>query len=501
MRSTNRWILLPALAAVLLVIAGCSDSSDKKAAGTDQSSKSKTPDVKPGDVKPADSSNTPKPAGLSAKETAEIAEEAYIYGYPLLTMEMTRRVMTNVAAPNATRAPMGQIVRVRGYPDASYRDVTAPNADTLYTTIWLDVAKEPWVLSIPDMGDRYYLFPMLDAWTTVFQVPGKRTTGDKAQKYAITGPGWKGELPEGVKEYKSPTSLVWILGRIYCSGTPEDYKAVHEVQDQCTAVPLGSYGKEFKPPEANVDPAIDMKTPVREQVNSLDAVSYFKLLAELMKSNPPAQADAPILAKMAKIGIAPGEFDATKLDAAAVSDVPKHAFAKIMGYFKNVGKPVNGWMFTTKAGIYGTDYLDRALVTAIGLGANRPQDAVYPTSTADSDGKPYDGANKYVMHFDKGQMPPVDGFWSLTMYDSDYFFVNNPLNRYTVSSRSKFKTNADGSVNVLIQHENPGAEMEPNWLPAPKGKFILMLRLYWPKEKDPSIIDGSWVIPPVKIAK
>jgi len=171
-----------------------------------------------------------------------------------------------------------------------------------------------------------------------------------------------------------------------------------------------------------------------------------------------------------------------------------------MGHFKQAGTFENGWIFTTKTGIYGTDYLQRALVTAIGLGANRPQDAVYPTSEADADGKPYSGANKYVMHIDKGEMPPVDGFWSLTMYNGEYFFVDNPLNRYTVSSRSKFKTNADGSVDVYIQNESPGKDKEANWLPSPKDKFILMLRLYWPKEKAPSILDGSWKIPPVKPA-
>lgn len=302
-----------------------------------------------------------------------------------------------------------------------------------------------------------------------------------------------------MKEYKSPTSIVWIIGRIYCTGTPEDYKAVHAVQDKCSAVPLSSYGKEYTPPPVEVDPAIDMKTPVREQVNRLDALSYFKLLAELMKNNPPAAEDAPMLAKMATIGIAPGEFDASKLDAAAVKDVPKLAFERIAAYFKQAGKPINGWIFSTKMGIYGTDYLNRALVTAFGLGANRPQDAVYPTSEADAEGTPYDGANKYYLHFDKGQMPPVDGFWSLTMYDANFFFVANLLNRYTLSQRNKFKENADGSVDLYIQNENPGPAKESNWLPAPKGKFVLMLRLYWPKEHDPSIMDGSWKIPPVLV--
>jgi hypothetical protein len=169
-----------------------------------------------------------------------------------------------------------------------------------------------------------------------------------------------------------------------------------------------------------------------------------------------------------------------------------------MAHFKQAGKSENGWIFTTQTGIYGTEYLQRALITAIGLGANRPQDAVYPTSEVDAEGKPYSGANKYVMRFEKGQMPPVDGFWSLTMYNGEYFFVDNPLNRYNVSSRSKFKPNADGSVDIYIQNESPGKDKEANWLPAPKEKFILMMRLYWPKEKAPSIIDGTWKIPPVK---
>ncbi len=204
-----------------------------------------------------------------------VATDAYIYGYPLVTMEMTRRVITNVPTVEGTRGPMGQLVKLRQYPDATFTDVTAPNADTLYTMSFFDTGKEPWVLSLPDMKDRYALFPMLDGWTDVFQVPGKRTTGTTAQTYAITGPGWSGSLPAGVKEYKSPTSLVWLLGRIYCTGTPEDYAAVHALQDEVKLVPLSSYGKPYMPPPGVVDPEIDMKTPVREQVNRMDAVEYF----------------------------------------------------------------------------------------------------------------------------------------------------------------------------------------------------------------------------------
>lgn len=432
-----------------------------------------------------------------------LATDAYIYGYPLVTMEMTRKIVTNVAAPVGTRAPMGTIIRLREYPNASFRDVTAPNADTLYTTAFFDVGKEPWVLSIPDMNGRYFLMPMLDGWTNVFQVPGKRTTGTGAQTYAITGPGWKGTLPSGVKEYKSQTSIVWLLGRIYCTGTPEDYAEVHKLQDAFKLVPLSSYGKPYTPPPGTVDPSVDMKMAVREQVNRMDAVSYFTLLSKLMKDNPPAAADALQIAKFARIGIVPGQdFDASKLKADFLKRVPEVAFDRIMIQFK-INKEVRdekGWGFTTKTGIYGTDYLMRALVTAIGLGANRPQDAIYPTSLKDSEGRKYSGANKYVMRFPKGQLPPVNGFWSLTMYDADYFFVDNPINRYSISARQNLKSNPDGSTDLYIQNESPGKDRESNWLPAPKGDFILMLRMYWPNEKSPSIINGTWKIPPVSKA-
>ena len=331
---------------------------------------------------------------VSEQEAKQIGVEAYIYGYSLVTMEMTRRVMTNVAAPEAQKAPVGQFARLREYPTPANKDVTAPNADTLYTLAWLDVAQEPWILSLPDMQDRYFLMPMLSGWTDVFQVPGKRTTGTKAQTYAITGPNWKGTLPPDVTEYKSPTGMVWILGRIYCTGTPADFKAVHALQDQCKLVPLSHYGKAFTPPPGRVDPSIDVKTPVRDQVNRLDAGAYFKLLAALMKDNPPAAADAPMVAKMARIGLVPGQdFDIAKLDPAVakgLEGIVKPTQEKIMSQMQVGGSVnVNGWSYRTKGvGIYETDYLQRAFITAIGLGANRPQDAIYPTSEADAMARP-----------------------------------------------------------------------------------------------------------------
>jgi hypothetical protein len=489
-----RWTL--GLAVIATALIGCSQKADTGAekAATD------VKDKVVADAKAAE-------ALVKAKEAQETGIEAYIYAYPLVTMELTRRVSTNVAAPAGSKAPMGQFAKLRGYPAVDDHTVTAPNADTLYTVLWIDVSKEPWIVSAPDMKGRYFLLPMLDGWTTVFEDPGKRTTGTGAQKFAITGPGWSGTLPAGVKEYKSPTGMVWLLGRIYCTGTPEDYKAVHALQDQMTAVPLSAYGKAYTPAPGTVDPSVDMKTGIRDQVNAMDAASYFALFAQLLKTNPPTAEDAPMVATLAKIGVVPGQdFDASKLDPAVakgLAGAPKPAQDKIMGWMKEgivAGdlKFKDGWMFTTDTGIYGTKYRQRALITAIGLGANRPQDAVYPTSEGPDILKKYSGANKYVMHFNKGELPPADGFWSLTMYDANYFFVPNPINRYTVSQRNKLRANPDGSVDLYIQNAPPGKDKEQNWLPAPKDQFILMMRLYWPKEKPPSLLNGTWKIPPVK---
>lgn len=440
---------------------------------------------------------------LSEQEAIKLGTEAYIYSYPLVTMDITRRVMTNVEKPEGTRGPMGQFLNAREYPDASFKDVTAPNADTLYSSAWIDITKEPYVLHVPDEHDRYYLMPMLSGWTDVFADPGKRTTGTKEHNFAITGPNWKGELPKGVTQLKSPTNMVWILGRTYCTGTPEDYKAVYAIQDQYKIVPLSAFGnKDYTPPNGVVDPNVDMKTPVRDQVNAMDAASYYKKFAELLKDNPPAKEDAAMVATLAKLGIEPGkDFDMSKVSpevSKGLESSIKLAQEKIMAHEKEAGVLKNGWTYSLKTGEYGADYIQRAYVAAIGLGANRPQDAIYPFTLVDSKGKKLNGENRYVMHFAKGQLPPVNGFWSLTMYNDQYFFVDNPLNKYTVSERNKLVTNKDGSVDIIIQNESPGKDKEANWLPAPKGDFILMLRFYWPKEP---LLNGKWSPPPVEMMK
>ena len=447
------------------------------------------------------SSSTKSP---SAEAAVNDVVDAYLYGFPLVIMDTTRKQTTNVNSAGPERAPMGQFVRMRTYPTEANRDVPGDNTDTLYTMVWLDVSKEPWVLSIPDMGDRYFMMPMLDGWTNVFQSPGTRTTGDKAQKYAITGPGWTGTLPTGVTEYKSPSGLVWILGRIYCTGTPEDYAKVHALQDQFSVAPLSSYGKPYTSPPAEVDASLDTKSPVVAQVQALSVTDYFSHLAKLLKTNPPAAQDAPIVTRMAKIGLVPGQdFDASKLsalDKEALNGVPKLGLVKMLGRVKEQ-QPINGWLvFGSNVGNWGTDYLLRATTAWLGPGWNLPADAVYPLTQKDAGGNDYNGADhKYVLHFDKGQFPPVKGFWSLTMYDENNFLAANPLNRYTLGQRDKFVTNPDGSTVLYLQADSPRKAKEANWLPAPRTKFGVMLRLYWPTDTPPSIIDGTWKPPAIKV--
>jgi hypothetical protein len=437
------------------------------------------------------------------------AIEAYLYGYSLITSEITRIQQTNVDKIDLTllRMPMGQFINVPAYPPADYQGITAPNADTLYSAAWLDVGEEPWLFSHPDMGDRFFLFPMYSLWMPVIDVPGTRTTGGAAKTYAITGPGWSGELPDGIQEIKSPTRYMYILGRTYCTGTKEDYEAVHQLQAQYKIQPLSTYGQDYTPVPAPVDPnpPFSMTDKVRDVINNMTVEDYFGMMADLMGSSaPPAEEDADIVGRMATFGLVPGQpfapDDATK---AAIQDAAKVGYGQIDAYQNKSGTNQNGWVIPEATGAYGTDYLARAYVAAYGYPANLSADAVYPVALTDGNGKTLNGTNTYTIHFDKGQTPPANGFWSITMYDTGYFFYPNALNKQTVSPRDNLVYNADGSLDLYFQHESPGSEKEANWLPAPAGDFILMMRLYWPKTDAPSILPpghGTWIIPPVSKA-
>jgi hypothetical protein len=437
-------------------------------------------------------------ASVAAAGARAAAKDGYVYGYPLVLMDVSRAKLTNV--PNALRpglAPINQFGNIKTFPDATFNDVVSPNADTLYSSAWLDLAKEPVVLSVPDTQGRYYLMPMLDAWTNVFASPGKRTTGTGKGNFAITGPAWASALPAGLKQIKSPTDMVWIIGRTQTNG-PSDFAAMNSLQAQYKLTPLSAWGKIYIPP-SNVptDANIDMKAAPVDTVAAMDARAFFNRLAMLMKNNPPAAADAPIVARLASIGIAPGQsFDLDRSGnemAKAISEGVNRVLE--LGQNPGNGRFVNGWTMATRdMGSYGTNYDARAGVARVGLGANLRADAIYPMARVDSEGRPLNGGNRYVVHFDKGQTPPSNAFWSVTMYNSKQLFVANPINRYAIGHRDKPKYNKDGSLDIWIQHDSPGKDRESNWLPADAGDFNLMMRIYWPKE---AVTSGEWDPPAV----
>jgi hypothetical protein len=440
------------------------------------------------------------------KEAVEIATDAYVYGYSLVTTDVTRIQMSNIPAAEQLRAPLNQFANVKRYPPADYRGVSAPNADTLYSVAWLDLA-EPQVFSHPDMGKRFFLFPMIDLWMTIFSSPGTRTTGGKAGNFLITGPGWKGDVPKGMQHIQSATRYIVILGRTYADGTDADYKAANALQAQYRITPLSAWGKPYTPKAPPVDPnaGISMTDKPQAVILAMGTEGYFNWLAKRMcEASPAYQADGPMLARMAKIGLEPCKpFTLTRLDPAvqsALKDLPEAALKKIGANQKSLGTEANGWLMTKGLGQYGTDYMKRAVVAAFGWPANLQDDAVYPYTTLDAKGEKLTGAGKYTLTFAKGQTPPVNAFWSITMYEIDqgWWFVPNRLDKFTVSPRNNLKYNADGTLTLYFQNESPGKDKEANWLPAPKGEFIPMMRMYWPKEKAPSVIDGSWVPPRIQ---
>jgi hypothetical protein len=445
---------------------------------------------------------------ITEQQAHAIGVDAYLYFYSLVTMDLTRKQLTNVETGKGFGGPMNTFANVPAYPTAQDRAVVRPNFDTLYSSGWLDLTNEPMVVSMPDTSGRYYLLPMLDMWTDVFASPGWRTTGTQAQTLVIVPPGWRPDLrdrlidefklPKNTQRMDAPTPYVWIIGRIKTDG-PSDYDAVHKLQAALKITPLSQWGKRPEPVAFKPDPTVDMTTPPKLQVDRMPADEFFAYAAELLKLHPPHLTDQPIIAQLTKIGIEPGKsFDMSKVDPVIQRglDDARHDAQMLMAWkVRSLARVANGWsMNTDTMGVYGNYYLKRAIVAQIGLGANLPEDAIYPINLFDVAHQTLDGANRYTIHFDKGAVPPADAFWSITLYDNDGFQVENNLNRFAVSSWMPFKYNGDGSLDLYFQNESPGAEREPNWLPAPKGSFNLTMRLYAPRMEA---LTGKWNPPPV----
>ena len=458
----------------------------------------------------------PKPGSF-----AETALDAYIYGYSLIATEVTRVQMTNVTQRKGMQAPMGQFTNVKRFPLVDYRGVSAPNADTLPSWAWVDVS-QPQVFSHIDMGKHYFAFPMVNMWMTIFDSPGTRSTGSKSAVYLLTGPDWKGKVPPGMKHIRSSTRYMAIVGRTYVNGTDQDFKAVNWLQDSLQLEPLETWGRKSqagktsqaskkaapRAPRVDPNPGFSMMLAPPDAIAAMSSTAYFTMLTRLMcKDAPPAPEDAPIVKRMASIGIEPCKpFDQDKLasDARVVlKDLPRAALEKLSQARPAIAQEKNGWLISKGLGVYGTDYLKRAVTAAFGWPANLQADAVYPYALKDGTGQTLNGSNNYTLTFAAGQTPPVEGFWSITMYqvDKGWWFVPNALNKFTVSPRDQLKPNKDGSLTLYFQATSPGKDKESNWLPAPKGEFVPMLRMYWPREKPPSILDGSWAPPAIQRVK
>lgn len=439
-------------------------------------------------------------ASTSNDEVREIASEAYMYFYSLISMIVTRDVLTNTPAGHGYGGPMNTIVNIRAFPGANDRGVVRPNFDTLYSSAFIDLSSGPMILQTGDTKGRYFLLPLLDAWSNVFAVPGKRTSGTGAQTYALVTPDWKGSLPSGVQVIVAPTSFVWMIGRTQTNG-PSDYEFVHQIQDNYKVMTLSEYtsGK-VKPISAKIDPSIDTKTPPLDQVNRMSAADYFKLASEAIKQNPPQMTDWSILERMKKIGFVVGQtynLNAQPADVqTAVAQGAKEALAEMARKLPTLAKVVNGWQMNTDTmGVYGNYYLKRAIVAMVGLGANPPEDAIYPMAVADANGQPIDGANNYVLHFEKSELPPVGAFWSITMYDAQGFQVPNVLNRFAIGDRDNLKYNTDGSLDIYFQSKDPGGDKTSNWLPSPaSGTLGITMRLYAPA---PEALNGVWNPPAI----
>jgi len=422
-------------------------------------------------------------------DVRQIAERAYVYAYPMVLLEETMRVM-----------PPNNLVHVSAFPDASFRLIVRPNADTLYTNAWIDVSKEPILLHVPDSGGRFYLLQFMDAWTETFADPGKRTTGTKEAWVAIAGPGWHGQLPPNVTRLDAPTNQVWLLGRTQTNGTT-DYDNVHAFQHGMRLVPLSQFPGQDQSTGAS---AVSRQPPAGptppERVKAMSPVQFFTAFANAMKTNPPHADDAAIVKELARIGIIPGQdFDASKLTPEQLAELNAGVQAAIdhLETFVSTGaarKP--GWTsFQGAVGRYGTNYIARAVTARVAVGANPAEDAVYMSNSTDADGRQLNGSMHYRMHFAASELPPVLAFWSVTGYDKDGYFIANPINRYAIGDRDKLKFNPDGSLDLFIQAQDPGPDRQSNWLPSGDGPFNLTMRLYWPK---PDVLSGSWHPPAVE---
>jgi hypothetical protein len=421
---------------------------------------------------------------LSKEEVTALAREAYLFVTPLIYTDVTR--VTSLVPDN-------YLDFLSTFPDHTFRQVVAPNNDTNYSLAFLDLSRDAITVELPDTKGRYYVFPLQDAWTNNFFLPGKRTTGTGAQKYLITAPGWTGDVPKGFTQVQSPTNLVWIIGRIQVNSPEDQRNVVYPLQQRFILKTLSAWqGADDSLPDWQqphrlyghfLPDSTESKSTV-EVVRSISIENFFNYANALLTDNPPAEADSAIVERIAAIGVGAGlQFKLSNFDRAtqeALAQVPADVYAEFEkpienGYFGKITADS-----TAKNGNYGVNYNLRARVAYRGLGALPPEEAVYYNYYTDAAGNPLNGENRYRIHFKKGQLPPAQAFWSYTAYDSDRYLIENPIRRYTIGDRNPLRYNVDGSLDLYLSRESPGKARESNWLPVGEDEFNLVLRIYIP---------------------
>jgi hypothetical protein len=417
-----------------------------------------------------------------------LAAESYLFGYPLVIMDATRASFQQAYGSKALH-------RMRTFPSIEFRDIVRPNVDTLYTTGFIDMAEGPWVFDMAGDAPRYQVMQFMDGWTNVFAAPGDRLNGHAEVRLLLVGPGWSGAVPDGLTLTRSPTNIVWLIGRTQTNGVA-DYALVHALQDKIQLRRLADWQANQTSAEAPLSTVVqpDKAMPPPEQIQAMDSVEFFSRLTNLMRTNPPYAADGPMLAKLQQLGN-PQQWN--WLDRSCIELGRRLADWKVLREIRQGGPRTRGWATPPALlGNYGTNYPLRAGIAMVGLGANLPQDALYPSANVDADGKPLNGDAHYRMHFNAGQLPPVNAFWSITAYGEDNYFIDNAQRRYAIGDRDALAFNADGSLDIWIQAAAPVEAHRSNWLPVKLGQtFLLNARLYWPKA---AALEGKWTMPAIE---
>lgn len=435
---------------------------------------------------------TPEVIGRGLEADAyQLGVSAYVWGYPLVRMERVIRDYTDVPSPKPStsyRAPVNRIGWARELATPAAKDMPTANNDTFYMSavVLLD---EPFILTVPDTNDRYYVVDVFNMWQELEHYIGRRTTGTKAGRFALVPPGWTGRLPDGVTRLDVTTDKIWLWGRLAVA-PGEDPAPLYTLQDQFELVPLSRFGSSNPQPKSGILPAMPL--------TGTDPLGFFTELGFALQSNRVKPADQALFAQFARIGLTEKGFDASKLSEPArkglmrgLADGPAVAISALA----TSATRRNGWDWAVGLDSFGFNYPLRALVAGPYLGGNGEREAMYPIRSTDAEGAVLNGANRYVIKFDSA--PPVNAFWSLTMYNAgDKMLVANPINRYKVGSGTQpLKPAADGSITIPIQSDRPDGAHAENWLPAPKGDFYVILRLYQPTDR---ILSGAYQLPQLR---